>query len=138
MAVIQSAWFRALIAAIGRTSLLAPSYCSAGFAAVTLATVAMAADEKERAAAGATTNTWSKGSLRRVTFRCLDFRSHLMKIHESPSTGLLSYTRGTMLGECGSSSEMMDVPLPIFPLEVQKKTDSDDRQHFHEVSPWDE
>ena len=93
MAVIQSAWLRALIAVVGRTSLLAPSYCSAGFAAVTLAMVAMAADEKERATAGATTKAWSERSFRRVPFRCLDFRSHLITIHESRTTGLQSYTR---------------------------------------------
>jgi hypothetical protein len=52
MAVFQPARPRALIAAIGRTSLLAPSCCSAGFAAVALAMVAMAADEKDRATAG--------------------------------------------------------------------------------------
>src|SRR5438876_87397 len=77
----------------GRRSLLAPSYCSAGFAAVALAMVAMAADEKERATAGATTKAWSERSFRRVPFRCLDFRSHLITIHESRTTGLQSYTR---------------------------------------------
>jgi hypothetical protein len=98
MAVFQPARLRTLIAAIGRTSLLAPSRCSAGFAAVALTMVAMAADEKERATAGATTKAWSDRSFRRVPFRCSDFQLHLITIPESRMTGLLSYTRKTMKG----------------------------------------
>jgi hypothetical protein len=90
MAVFQPARLRALIAVIGRTSLLAPSCCSAGFAAVALAMVAMTADEKERATAGATTKAWSERSLRRVPFRCRDFQLHLITIPESRMTGRLS------------------------------------------------
>ena len=98
MAVFQPARLRALIAVIGRTSLLAPSCCSARFAAVALAMVAMAADEKERATAGATTKAWSERSFRRVPFRCRDFQLHLITIPESRTTGRLSYTRKTMKG----------------------------------------
>jgi hypothetical protein len=130
MAMVQSAWLRALITAVGRTSLLAPSYCSAGFAAVALAMVAMAADEKERATAGATTKAWSEGSFRRVPFRCLDFRSHLIMNRGRPDCKVTpDDTQWTMKGECDCGSEMMDVSLPIFPVEVQNTADSDDRSH---------
>jgi hypothetical protein len=65
MTVFQPARLGALIAVIGLTSSLAPSCCSAGFAAVALTMVAMAADEKERDTAGATTKAWSDRSFRR-------------------------------------------------------------------------
>jgi len=121
MAVFQPARLRALIAVIGRTSLLAPSCCSAGFAAVALAMVAMAADEKERATAGATTQAWSERSFRHVPFRCRDFQLHLITIPESRTTGRLSYTRKTMKGECDCGTEMMDVSLSIFRSKFKKK-----------------
>lgn len=80
-AVSLLARLRALIAAASRTSLLPPSFRSAGLAAVALATVAAAAHEEEGATAEATTTAWSQGSSRRGRFRRLDSAPHPTTIH---------------------------------------------------------
>jgi hypothetical protein len=120
MGVFQPARLRALIPVVGRTSLLAPSSSSAGFAAVALAMVAMAADEKERATAGATTKAWSDRSFRRVPFRCSDFQLHLITIPESWTTGRLSCTRKTVKEECDCGTEDDGCFFIYFSFEVQK------------------
>ena len=75
------AWLRALIAAVGRTPLLPPSFRSAGLAAIALTPVATAAHEKESVTAGATTEARPERSFRRGRFRRLDFALHLITIH---------------------------------------------------------
>jgi hypothetical protein len=119
MAVFQPARLRALIAVVGRTSLLAPSCSSAGFAAVALAMVAMAADEKERATAGATTKAWSDRRFRRIPFRC-DFQLHLITIPESWTTGRLSCTRKRRRRKCDCGTEDDGCFFIYFPVKVQK------------------
>src|SRR5713226_5108271 len=74
---------RALIAVVGRTPLLPPTFRSAGLAAIALTTVAMAAHEKEGATARATTKARSERSFRRGRFRPLDFAPHLITIHQT-------------------------------------------------------
>ena len=62
--VSPSAWLGTLIAAVGRTPLVLPSFLPACSAAVALSTVTMAAHPKEGATAGGTTEPWAEGSFR--------------------------------------------------------------------------
>jgi hypothetical protein len=83
IAMVQSACLGTLITAGGRTPLLAPSFRSARFAAVALAVVAMAADEKESSTADAKAKALSERTFRRGPFRRLDFAPHRTTIQRT-------------------------------------------------------
>lgn len=80
-AVSLFARLRALIAAVGRTPLLPPSFRSAGLAVVALSPIAMVAHPREPATAGGTTKTRSERRFQWGSLHRLDSAPHVITIH---------------------------------------------------------